>query len=115
MPVVQNRIKEISAVDRIPADLLDPWALAFFEDHPVKEFITLFNADVFAHNVVNIVIGVQHFHFHMKETWLTLYPDEVARVLIEQLAIYINLHVGTLVRLDGNTRNVCIRVEANDQ
>ncbi len=115
MPVVQNRIQEISAVDRIPADLLYPGALSFFEDHPVKEFITLFNADVFAHYIVNIVIGIQHFHLDMKETRLTLYPDEVARVLIEQLAIYINLHVGTLVGLDGDTRNVCIRVEANDQ
>ncbi len=93
MSVVQDRVQEIPAVNRIPSYFLDSGVFPFFENHPVKELITFLHPNILFHKIVNIVIGVQNFYLHMKQSGLAFDPHKVAGLFIKQLAININLHV----------------------
>lgn len=115
MPVIQHRIQIVLTVNRIPPHLLDPRPFSLLKDHPVEELITLLNTNVLAHDVIDIVVRVEHFYFHMKQTRLAFDPDETTRVLIVQLSIDINLHVRTLVCLDGDAGDVGVGVVRHNQ
>lgn len=93
MPVVQHRVEEVSAVNRIPSDLLNPRALAFFEDHSIKELVTFFHTDVFSHDVVNVVVRVEHFNFDMKQSGFAFDPYEISGLFVKQFSVDINLHL----------------------
>ena len=114
MLVVQDGIQEILAVYRIPSDLLDPWSFSLFKHHSVKELVTLLNTDVFPHDIIYIVIRIEHFNFQVEQAGFAFYPHKIARFFIEQLAIHINLHVSTFVSLNRYSRNVCIGAVGND-
>jgi hypothetical protein len=93
MAVVEHRIQKIFTVDRIPSNLLNPWALAFFEDHPIEKLIALLHADILSYHIINIIIWIQDFHLNMEQARLALDPYKVPRLFVEQFAIDINLHV----------------------
>ena len=115
MPVVKDRVQKISTVNRIPSHFLNDWPHSFFEDHLVVEFIALFNPDIFPHYIINIVIGIEDFNLYVKQAGLTLDSYKVARNLVKQFAIDVNLHVRAFVCLDGNTGNVCVRAPGSDR
>ena len=93
MPVVKHRVQKIFTINRVPSDLLDNRALSFLKNHPVEKFVTLFDADILPYHIINIVIWVQDFNLNMEQTRFAFNAHEITRFLVEQLAIYINLHI----------------------
>lgn len=93
MPVVQHRIQEVLCIYRIPPDLLNAWRLPFGKDDTVVEFVALLNADVFLDDVVDVVVRIENLDFDVEKTGLAFDPYKIARLLIVQLAIDVDLHV----------------------
>lgn len=114
MPVVQYRIKEVSAVHWIPSDFLNPRTLTFLEDHPVKEFITLLHANVFPHNVVNIVVRIQNFNLDVKKSGFAFDPYKISRFLVKQFSVDIDLHLRAPIRLNSNSADVRMSTIGDD-
>ena len=93
MSVVEYRIQKIFAVHRIPSDLLDSWTLSFRKYHAIKKLIAFLNADVFSYDIINVIIGIEHLYLEVKQTRFTFDPYKIARLLVKQNAIDINLHI----------------------
>ena len=93
MPVVQDGVQEILTVDWIPSDLFNPRPLPLLENHPVKELIAFFYADVFFHDVVDVVVRIKNFYFDVEQTWFAFDPHKVSGLFVKKFSVDVNLHV----------------------